>query len=100
MFKVAVALPPRLVTASNVQQSRTLDQKSWRFNEFKTFGCRSNRLKSEIAAFVDKSNFVKSNEGREVCTKLISSVQMAISYQQEATGHLVGDQARHFEEEW
>ena len=98
MFKVAVALRPRLVRASNVQQSRTLDQKIWRFNEFKTFGCRLNGLNSEIAAFVDKSDFVKTNEGREVCTKLISSVQMTISNQQEATGHLVGDQARHFEE--
>ncbi|KAH3711171.1 hypothetical protein DPMN_070672 [Dreissena polymorpha] len=39
-----------------------------------------------------------TKEGREVCTKLMSSVQMATSFQKEATGHKVGDQGRNFEE--
>ncbi|KAH3779658.1 hypothetical protein DPMN_157463 [Dreissena polymorpha] len=68
--------------------------------EFKTFGQRLNGLESDIAAFVNSSEFVMTNEGRESCTKLMSSVQLATMHQQQATGHLVGNQVRYFEDEW
>lgn len=68
--------------------------------DFKSFGYHLNRLGSQMTAFVNGSDYAMSKEGREVCTKMISCLQKASSYQREASGHLVDDQERYFNAEW
>jgi len=68
--------------------------------DFKSFGYHLNRLGSQMTAFVNGSDYAMSKEGREVCTKMVSCIQKAASYQREASEHLVNDQERYFNAEW